>query len=60
MNLACNYPIIFWNTANLIVDSAGLEEEDEEPNEEEQDAEEEVVSIFEPEDFEEYEYEDNN
>lgn len=58
MNLACNYPIIFWNTANLIVDSAGLEEEDEESNEEEQDAEEEVVSIFEPEDFEEYEYED--
>lgn len=58
MNLACNYPIIFWNTANLIVDSAGIEEEDEEPNEEEQDAEEEVVSTFEPEDFEEYEYED--
>lgn len=28
MNLACNYPIIFWNTANLIVDSAGVDEED--------------------------------
>ena len=27
MNLAYNYPIIFWNTANLIVDSAGIEEE---------------------------------
>lgn len=27
MNLAYNYPIIFWNTANLIVDSAGVEEE---------------------------------
>ena len=26
MNLACNYPIIFWNTANLIVDSAGIDE----------------------------------
>ena len=28
MNLACNYPIIFWNTANLIVDSAGVDEGD--------------------------------
>ena len=28
MNLACNYPIIFWNTANLIVDSAGVDEEE--------------------------------
>lgn len=26
MNLACNYPAIFWNTANLIVDSAGVDE----------------------------------
>lgn len=26
MNLSCNYPEIFWNTANLIVDSAGIEE----------------------------------
>jgi len=26
MTLACNYPTIFWNTANLIVDSAGIEE----------------------------------
>ena len=28
MNLACNYPIIFWNTANLIVDSAGIDDEE--------------------------------
>ena len=28
MNLACNYPIIFWNTANLIVDSAGVDDGD--------------------------------
>lgn len=28
MNLACNYPIIFWNTANLIVDSAGVDEDE--------------------------------
>ena len=25
MTLACNYPTIFWNTANLIVDSAGID-----------------------------------
>ena len=33
MNLACSFPIIFWNTANLIVDSSGVdngEEDDEE------------------------------
>ena len=31
MNLACNYPIIFWNTANLIVDSAGVDDGSEDP-----------------------------
>lgn len=29
MNLAYHYPIIFWNCANLIVDSAGIDENDE-------------------------------
>ena len=33
MNLACNYPIIFWNTANLIVDSAGIDDEDNDDDE---------------------------
>ena len=28
MNLAYHYPIIFWNCANLIVDSAGIDEND--------------------------------
>lgn len=28
MNLAYRFPVIFWNTANLIVDSAGEEEEE--------------------------------
>lgn len=28
MNLAYYYPIVFWNTANLIVDSAGVEKND--------------------------------
>lgn len=48
MNLAYRWPIIFWNCACLITDSGGAEEEDEE----------EIVDIFEPEDFSEYEYED--
>ena len=48
MNLAFRYPTIFWNCACLITDSGGAEEE-EEP---------EVVDIYEPEDFAEFEYED--
>ena len=48
MNLAYKFPIIFWNCACLITDSGGAEEEDE--------ITEEVVDIFEPEDFENYEY----
>lgn len=35
MNLACMYPTIFWNTANLIVDSAGIDEEEKEAEEKE-------------------------
>ena len=46
MNLACSFPIIFWNTANLIVDSSGVDdgEEDEEKfeGEEEEEDEEEL------------------
>ena len=48
MNLAYRWPTIFWNCACLITDSGGAEEEDEE----------EIVDIYEPEDFSEYEYED--
>ena len=48
MNLAYLNPVIFWNCACLITDSGGAEEEDEE----------EIVDIYEPEDFTEYEYED--
>lgn len=51
MNLAWKYPVIFWNCACLITDSGGMEE-DEEPNEE-------IVDIYESEDFEEYEYIDS-
>jgi DNA polymerase-3 subunit alpha len=49
MNLAFTYPLIFWNCACLITDSGGMEEEPEEVTEE-------VVDIYEPEDFDEYEY----
>ena len=28
MNLAYRYPIVYWNTANLIVDSGGVQAED--------------------------------
>ena len=48
MNLAYKYPIIFWNCACLITDSGGSE-----------DIEEEVVDIYEAEDFEEFEYVDS-
>ena len=65
MNLAYKYPIIFWNTANLIVDSAGKEETEEGDDEcivvELEDApedSEEIVDIYEPEEWEEFEYED--
>ena len=50
MNLAFRYPTIFWDCACLITDSGGAEDEDVE--------EEEIVDIYEPEDFTEYEYED--
>ena len=49
MNLAFKYPTIFWDCACLITDSGGAEEDEDE---------EEIVDIYEPEDFTEYEYED--
>lgn len=64
MNLAHKYPIIFWNTANLIVDSAGVPETEEDDKEtlvvelEDSEEVEEIVDIYEPEEWEEYEYED--
>lgn len=49
MNLAYRWPTIFWNCACLITDSGGAEEDEDE---------EEIVDIYEPEDFSEFEYED--
>lgn len=54
MNLAYKYPIIFWNCACLITDSGGNEEDEDEEIIEE--PTEEIVDIYEAEDFEEYEY----
>lgn len=53
MNLAYRYPLIFWDCACLITDSGGNEELNEE---EEMEPVEEVVDIYESEDFDEYEY----
>lgn len=50
--LVTKFPILYWNCGCLITDSGSDEQAEEEP------IEQEVVSIYEPEDFEEYEYED--
>ena len=58
MNLACSFPIIFWNTANLIVDSSGVdngEEDDEEVFEAEEGVETEEEDEEEEDDEEEAE-----
>lgn len=51
MNLARFYPIIFWNTANLIVDSGGIQVENEDNN---YDEEEEIEDTIEQQNLEEY------
>ena len=57
MNLARFYPIIFWNTANLIVDSGGIQTEEVEDEDEgldvEPEAEEEDIEEEEEEEWEE-------
>ena len=61
MNLAYKFPIIFWNCACLITDAGGIQYADEESEDGMaiyEEAVEEVVDIYESEDFEEYEYED--
>ena len=59
MNLAYNFPIIFWNCACLITDSGGAQEIDEDGGIYFDEVEtEEIVGIYEEENFEEYEYED--
>ena len=59
MNLAYKFPIIFWNCACLITDSGGSETPEEDGGiYTDEDDEDEIVDIYEPEDFDEYEYED--
>ena len=65
MNLAYKYPIIFWNCACLITDSGGVDyEEEEDENGKilyfDDEPQEEIVDIYEEEDFEEYEYIDSS
>jgi len=59
MNLARFYPIIFWNTANLIVDSGGIQVEEVEDEDEGLDVEPEADED-EEEDEEEEEWEEEN
>ena len=60
MNLAWKYPIVYWNTANLIVDSGGVQSfEDEEIEEAELDIKQEI-GIDEIEEEEEEEWEEAN
>lgn len=56
MNLAYKYPIIFWNTANLIVDSAGIKYDDN--DEEVGEIEETIDNIIIDNDIDENENED--
>lgn len=57
MNLARFYPIIFWNTANLIVDSGGIQTDE---NVEDEDEGLEVETEPEEEDIEQEEWEEEN
>ena len=59
MNLAFKFPTIFWNCACLITDSGGMPEIEEDGGIYYDEVEtEEVVDIYEEENFEDYEYED--
>lgn len=66
MNLAYRFPIIFWNTANLIVDTGGIEntnisqEEEEENDNENEETNEDNIDISISEDWETVSGEDNN
>lgn len=55
INLAFKYPIIFWNTANLIVDSSGVDNGEEDEEEEIEEVEDEVEETEEDDDDEEEE-----
>ena len=60
MNLAYKYPIVYWNTANLIVDSGGIQIEDIENEDEEETEAILIENSAEYEDDEEEEWEEAN
>ena len=60
MNLAYKYPIIFWNTANLIVDSGGVQSVDFEDAEDEMIIVDDAPDEDDDEDQEEWEEENEN
>ena len=60
MNLARFYPIIFWNTANLIVDSGGIQIEEVEDEDEGLDVEPEAEEDDEDDEDDEEEWEEEN
>ena len=56
MNLAYFYPTIYWNTANLIVDSASFAQAEETEEEESDEIEIENDDTYEAENYDEYDY----
>ena len=45
MNLAYKYPIVYWNTANLIVDSGGIQSNNEDEDDEEIEVDSDEITI---------------
>ena len=59
MNLARFYPVIYWNTANLIVDSASfaqIEDAEESYEDTDEDSEEDEVDSYDADDYDGYDY----
>lgn len=57
MNLAYKYPIVYWNTANLIVDSGGIQSNNEDEDDEEIEVDSDEITIENDVDDDEYEEE---
>ena len=55
MNLAYKYPIVYWNTANLIVDSGGIQSNDSDDEDEEIEIEDEIEDDDDDEELEDWE-----
>ena len=55
MNLAYKYPIVYWNTANLIVDSGGIQSNDSDDEDEEIEIEDDIEDDDDDEELEDWE-----